>query len=107
MSDEEMERKIEFIVDQQSHFAVNMDLLGERFNQLTERVDQIAEHVDELAQAQIRTEQTVEQLARVQNHVLTVVGFIGDTQVRTDERLNSLMSVVERFISEGQNGRAS
>ncbi len=41
---------------------------------------------------------TVSELAKSQRNVI-------ESQVGTDERLNSLINVVERYVSQGRNGK--
>jgi hypothetical protein len=92
MTDEEMQQRMEFIIEQQARFSVNMDLLAE---------------------AQKRTEETVANLARMQTHMNEVVAVMAEAQERTDrklsetdDRLNTLINVVERHVSEGHNGKS-
>ncbi len=116
MTNDEMQKMMEFILEQQARFATNMDLLGEK--------------VDHLSDAQRRTEESLAELAAVQTHMLRmqthmneVVAAIADAQQRTDakvaelaeaqartdrklsetdERLNVLIGVVERYFSNGR-----
>ena len=106
MTEEEMQKKMEFILEQQAHFAVNIDVLRE--------------NVGLLAAAQKHTDETVANLARMQTHMNEVVAVMAEAQQRmfeaqertdrklaeTDDRLNTLINVVERHISEGHNGRS-
>lgn len=95
MSYEEMERKMAFIIDQQAQFASD---------------------VQQLREVQAQTEQVVARLANV-----TLEGFkdvnakinalvdsqirLNESQSRTDENLRNLIAVVDRYFSEGPNGR--
>ena len=118
MSNQDMERKMAFIVEQQAQFASDIQRLGE---------------------AQARTDQVVAEtgaiVARLAN--VTHVGFnevnakinaLVDSQIRTDENLRrtdenlrrtdenlrrtdgnlrNLIAVVDRYFSDGHNGKGS
>ena len=107
MNNEEFDRKMAFIVEQQAQFASDIQQLQESQAQTAETVGQMGEVVTRLANvthagfteintkinalvdAQIRTE---ENLLRTDRNV-----------VRTDENLKNLSAIVERYVSE-RNG---
>ncbi|MDT4897928.1 MAG: hypothetical protein QOH25_3005 [Acidobacteriota bacterium] len=96
MTEEEMQKKMEFIVEQQAQFTVNIELLREAQQRTETNLAQVA-----AAQAQ---------MARSQTHMNEVVAVMAEAQERTDrklaetdDRLNTLINVVERHISEGHN----
>lgn len=99
MTEEEMQKKMEFIIEQQAQFTVNIDVLRENVNLL-------GQNMSLLAESQKRTEETVANLARMQAHMNEVVSMMAEAQERTDDRLNTLINVVERHISEGHNGKS-
>ena len=87
MTDEDRQRMMDFILAQQAQFSINIESLRE---------------------AQARTDATVAQLAnqvqiiaRQQEHMNDVVAVIADAQQHTDERLNTLIDIVQ-----GRNGQA-
>ncbi|HYN24090.1 MAG TPA: hypothetical protein VES69_03495 [Pyrinomonadaceae bacterium] len=107
MTEEEISKKIEFIIEQQAQFASDIQalrevqaadsaLMKESYHTLTGAVTTIVGLVGKLAQAQERTDAKVAELT--------------EAQARTDERLNVFIDVVERYISrngkEGSEGRA-
>jgi ABC-type transporter Mla subunit MlaD len=113
MTNEEIQKMMEFILQQQVTFTVNLERLTEQ--------------VSHLSEAQLRAAGTVEQIVQVQTHMNEVVAAIADAQQRaddklaelaaqqartdqqlseTDERLNVLIGVVERYFSNGRNGDA-
>jgi prefoldin subunit 5 len=101
MTDEDRQRTMDFILEQQAQFSVNVDLLRQR-------VDTLTTNVEGLREAQARTNATVAQLAnqvqiiaRQQEHMNEVVAVIADAQQHTDERLNALIDIVQ-----GRNGQA-
>lgn len=94
MTDEERQRTMDFILEQQAKFAVNMDTFRE--------------NMEELRESQARTDATVaalavqvQKIARQQEHIHEVVAVIADAQQHTDERLNALIDIVQ----QGRNGQ--
>ncbi|HYG81298.1 MAG TPA: hypothetical protein VD861_12960 [Pyrinomonadaceae bacterium] len=103
MSNEELERKIEFIVNQQAQFASNLGELKDivtqlaratlnRFEATDKRIDDVDERISALVDAQIRTGENVK---RTEENVK-----------ETNEALRNLIAVVDRYFSEGRNGEA-
>ena len=88
MSNEEFERKMAFIVEQQAQFAADMQ---------------------QLQATQAQTENVVGRLANATlagfNDVNAKIEALVDSQIRTDETLRNLIAVVDRHFSEGRNGR--
>jgi hypothetical protein len=80
MTGEEMQRTMEFIVNQQA--------------QLTATVGQLAVHVESLSR---KVDRTADSTA-----ALLAIAEIHDREIKeTDERLNALITTVERHISSG------
>jgi chromosome segregation ATPase len=108
MSNEELEKRMAFIVEQQAQFASDIQQLRESQSQTDQLVAQSGEIVARLANvtlegfkdvnaklnalvdAQIRTE---ENLSRTNENL-----------ARTDDHLRNLIAVVDRYFSEGRNG---
>ena len=101
MSNENFERKAEFILEQQARLEVKLGQLDDlvaRFAQatadrfhLTERT--LRDHHEKFAalvSAQIQTEENLNKLEESQN--------------KTDEQLRNLIAVVDRYFSNGRNG---
>ena len=95
MSNEELERKMAFIVEQQAQFTSD---------------------IQQLREVQAQTEQLVGRLASVTfegfKDVNVKINALVDSQIRTDENvsrtdetLRNLIAVVDRYFSEGRNGR--
>ena len=94
MSEAEMNKKMEFIVEQQAKFAADIEILREiqaaDARRLGDGLLSMIDIVGHLTRTQIRTEQTVNTLAQA--------------QAQTEERLTILINIVERHM--GGNGGA-
>ena len=96
MNNEEMNKKMEFIVEQQAQFAADIEkmrevqaadakLLKEQDRKLSDALIAVVGIIGNLTQALTRTDESVK--------------FLTEAQARTEERLNVFINVVERFIS--------
>ena len=87
MSNEEFERKMAFIIEQQAQFSSD---------------------TQQLQATQAQTENVVGRLANATlagfNDVNVKINALVDSQIRTDENLRNLIAVVDRYFSEGRNG---
>jgi len=108
MSNEEFQKKMDFIVEQQAQF--------------TSDIQQLRETQSELQAAQSRTEQAVVQTLEIVGRLATETfgGFkdvnakidaLVDSQIRTDEKINALTdnvqnltAIVDRYFTQGRNG---
>src|SRR5438477_8053130 len=100
MDQKEIEKTIQFILDQQAKFAADIQQLGEAQKQAEGRlsrledavvigvnlINDLTKNVSALAEAQKRTENTVSELS---------------------EKVDAFIITVERYISEGRNGKPS
>jgi len=98
MTPEEMQRAIEFLVDHDAKFAVKMD---------------------QIENAQLKFQLQLGSLGEAVIAVTGMVGRVMEAQIKTEaaqrkaderlaelaERLDAFILVVERYISENQNGR--
>lgn len=121
MTNEERDRMMEFILQQQARFSVNME-------QMQERQAELREAQTELREAQARTQQQIDRNSLQLEHMFGIVGSMLDHQHRlaarqeqmqatdeamrlahaaTGERVNALINTVERMISErgGDGGK--
>jgi hypothetical protein len=101
MSNEELERRMAFIVEQQAQFASDIQQLREAQTQTDLVVAQTGEIVARLANV------TLEGFKDVNTKINALV----DSQIRTDENLSrtdenlrNLIAVVDRYFREGRNG---
>lgn len=93
MTNEEIEKTMQFILEQQAQFAANQQ-------QINERVSRLETNMAEVAKAQA-------DMARAQTHMNGVVAVMADTHKHTEEKLDAFIGVLERYISENRNGKSS
>ena len=93
MTNDELQKMLEFVAQRQEVFADNMDKAEKRMNQLERGFVSLFNVVTETAKIQ-------KELAESQKEIQI-------QQAHTDERLSALINVVEKVISEGRNGHSS
>ncbi len=116
MSNEEFERRMEFIIEQQAQFASDMQQLREAQAHTEQVLSQTGEAVARTGEV---VAQTVEAMAQSSDVVLRLaqgtldrfddvdakINVLVDSQIRTDENLQSLIAVVDRYFSGGRDDR--
>ena len=105
MTNAEMQKAMSFIVEQQGQTAVKLDRLTEKVDALTGRVDGLAEIQTRAEQRWERTEEGIRALLVIAEIHEKEISTLSETTRASDERLNALINVVERQISEGRNGK--
>ena len=97
MTNEELQKRLEFIINQQESFAENMEKADARMTRLEGGFVGLFNVVNETVKVQ-------KELAEVQKEMAESQIVLVEAQTRTDERLNILIGTVERYI-EGRNGQ--
>ena len=95
MNNEEFERKMSFIVEQQAQFAADIQQMRELQAQ-TENV------VGRLAHATLEGFRDVN--AKIDSLVDSQIRLT-EAQTHTEENLRNLIAVADRYFSEGRNGK--
>ena len=102
MTNEEMQRAMDFIVETEAKSSAKIDALAEAQKQGQSEADQRWARAD---QRWARTEESIRALLTIAEIHEREISSIGDQTRATDERLNALINVVERQITEGRNGK--
>jgi len=95
MTNEEIQKTMEFIVEQQAQFAADIQQMRELQTQ-TENV------VGRLAHATLEGFKDVN--AKIDSLVDSQIRLT-TAQTHTDENLRTLIAVVDRYFNEGRNGK--
>ncbi len=98
MTDEERQRQMDFIVNQQAQFAANMQLSEEKWARTEEGIRSL------LAIAEIH-EREISDLKDSIRETSVITRAATEAGRATDERLNALIIMVEKYLSERRNGR--
>jgi hypothetical protein len=116
MIPEEMERTMQFILEQQAHIAVSQAKAEERVSRLEEAQESLARMQENLARTQESLAQTQENTARQINHLGVALIDLTEAQTRTqgalarlaeaqmhgDRRLDALIDIVRGGKDKGQ-----
>ena len=98
MSNEEFERKMEFIVDQQAQFSAKIGQLEDIVTRLGNFSLRRFEDIEEKTAERFRD--TDEKFAALVDSQIK----LAEAQSKTDESLRNLIAVVDRYFSERRNG---
>ena len=102
MTSEEMQKAMEFIINQQSQASAKIDALAEAQKEAQDSQKQAHKDAEE------RWTRSDERWTRTEEGIraLLSIAEIHEREITaTDERLNALINVVERQIGEGRNGK--
>jgi hypothetical protein len=126
MTDEERQRQMDFIVSQQAEFSVNMDKLAQSQRRSDEKwarteegirsllaiaeihereISDLKESIREtsvIARAASESARAASEAGRAASEAALAASEAGRT---TDERLNALIIMVEKYLSERRNGK--
>ena len=116
MTNEEMQKAMEFILQQEARSSAKIDALGENVGALAlaqktaeERWTRTEEGIRALLSIAEIHEREIANLGQTMNdnsrQTDERIAALSENGRATDERLNALINVVERQISEGRNGK--
>ncbi len=106
MTNEEMERMMQFILQHQANFAANQQQHDERIAVLEANMAELARTQAEMGHAQADMGRAQAEMGRAQTHLSEVVAEMVDSQKHTQDKLDAFIGVLERYIAEGKNGKA-
>ena len=111
MTNEEMQKTIEFILEQQAQFLTRIEKDEARVTRLEDafvtlvRIAQISDERQDTLEERIGTlTEKLAALADAQALVDTKLAELAESQTHTEQRLNVLIDVVDRYISRKGDG---
>ena len=99
MTWQEVEKAIGFIVDQEAKTSAKLDALTEAQNRNADGIRAL------LAIAEVHEREIMANSQQITANGEQILA-LSETTRATDERLNALVNVVERMLSEGRNGKS-
>ena len=87
MTNEDLEKAMQFILEQQAQFVANQQ-------QISERVSHLEANTNERLS---RLETNMAEMARAQTHMNEVVAVMAETHRHTEEKLDAFIGVLERY----------
>ncbi|CAN5648902.1 hypothetical protein BH24ACI2_BH24ACI2_09320 [soil metagenome] len=103
MDEEKINKTIEIILQNQAQFYADLQLLQETNKEAEKRVSVLERAAVNLYNAQTKTNETVDKLADKVDGLADKVDALADAQKETDERLNAVIFMAEKFFGS-QNG---
>jgi len=98
MTNEEMQRTMGFILNQQAQLAANQQKADERLTRLEDIVGKLA------AATLNRFESMEARLVEMSENVDRKIAALVDAQMRTEENIRNLTAVVDRYFRERNGG---
>ncbi len=108
MTNEEFDRRMEFILNQQAQFASDIgrieEVVGRLANASLSKFEDLDDVVGRLANASLsKFEDVDEKIAALVDSQIRLT----ESQAQTDEKLKNLISVVDRYFSELNGGSSA
>src|SRR6266542_1942924 len=101
MTNEEIQKTMEFILEQQAQFAVNIQRLQEERLRDNPRLTRLAESFQLLVQLAQNTDTRLDRIESTTIALESSMAALAAAQTHMDERLSALMDIVR----EGRNGK--
>jgi predicted nucleic acid-binding Zn-ribbon protein len=95
MTNEELQKTMEFIIKQQESFSEHMEQLRESHAKGEARLTR-------LESAFVNLYNTVTEIGKAQKDLTEKVGELAESQAHTDQKLNVLIDI----LNEGRNGKS-
>ena len=105
MDEEKLQRTMEFILNNQAQFSVDIQKLQEVNKDAEKRISVLERATVNFFNALTDTNKNISAVAEKVDVVADKVDKLADFQKETDNRLNAVILMVEKFLS-GQNGNS-
>jgi len=106
MDDEKLEKTIEFILNNQAQFTVDIQKMQEAQKEGEKRVNVLERVCLNLYNASVEQKDAIAEQTKNVSQLSADVRELREGQKETDERLNAVILMAEKFFS-GENGNSS
>ena len=100
MTNEELQRVMEFIIKRQESFSEKMEQFSEKMGRFSDNLELMRElheeRIGQLERAAVNLYNTVEGLGKTQSVLTVKMIELAEAQAHTDRRLNALIDIIER-----------
>ena len=103
MTPEEMQRTMEFIVQQQAQFAASIQKLEEERTRDNGRIARLEDSFQILVQLAENTESRLDRVESTSSALESKMTALAEAQIHTNERLSALIDIVR----EDRNGKSN
>lgn len=105
MDEEKIDKTIEIILQNQAQFYADLQMLQETNREAEKRVSLLERVALSLVDAQMKTNETIDKLADKVDGLADKVEVLVSAQKETDERLNAVIFMAEKFFGRN-NGKS-
>jgi len=105
MTNQEMQKAMDFIVEQQAQSSAKIDAVADAQKRAEERWARADERWARADERWARTEESIRALLAIAEMHEKEIVTLTENGRATDGRLNTLINVVERQISDGRDGK--
>ena len=100
MNDEIIRRTVEFMLEQQAQFAAEIETLKDGRLRDEDRVAKLEERMTHIEELLTKIVAIMEKMSALQEHAINNVSMLPSIVAETDERVNLLVNIFERYLSE-------
>ena len=97
MTNEEMQRTMEFVLNQQARFAEGMEQLRESHAQAEKRISNLETGFVNIVNAVADITKIQQALAERVTQLAADIAELREAQAHTDQRVNALIDIIERW----------
>lgn len=89
------------MLEQQAHFAADIQIGKEIQAKEQARLEKVEARLEELEQSLAKMVNILEKITNLQEQAVANISALPPIIAETDERVNTLITIFERFLSEG------